>query len=166
MFINLENVFNNGADEIRTDFDFDFSSADVGGVYPFTTPVRLTGSIKNELGIVYLRSVAKFRFDGVCDRCAGEFSRDMTVPVEHILVSELNDEDNDEFILVEDMKLDIEQLVLEDIYLWLPMKTLCREDCKGICPKCGKNLNEGSCDCRKDVDPRLQALQDLLQGDS
>lgn len=166
MFINLENVFNNGADEIRTDFDFDFSSADVGGVYPFTTPVRLRGSIKNETDIVYLRAVAEFRFDGVCDRCAAEFSRDMTVPVEHILVSELNDEDNDEFILVEGMKLDIEQLVLEDIYLSLPMKTLCKEDCKGICPTCGKNLNEGHCDCRKEVDPRLQALQDLLQGDS
>ncbi len=166
MFINLENVFNNGADEIGTNFDFDFSSADVGGVYPFATPVRLRGSIKNETGIVYLHSVAEFRFDGVCDRCAADFSRDMTVPIEHILVSELNDEDNDEFILVEDMKLDIEQLVLEDIYLSLPMKTLCREDCKGICQKCGKNLNEGSCNCQKDIDPRLQALQDLLQSDS
>ncbi len=166
MFINLENVFNNGAEEIRTDFDFDFSSADYDGVYPFATPVKLRGSIKNETGIVYLRASAEFRFDGVCDRCAAEFSRDMTVPVEHILVSELNDEDNDEFILVDDMKLDIEQLVMEDIYLSLPMKTLCKEDCKGICSKCGKNLNEGPCDCKKEVDPRLQALQDLLQGDS
>ncbi|MDD6021874.1 MAG: YceD family protein [Acutalibacteraceae bacterium] len=166
MFINLENIFNNGADEIRTDFDFDFSGADYDGVYPFATPVHLRGSIKNETDIVYLRAEASFRFDGVCDRCAASFSRDMTVPVEHILVSELNDEDNDDFILVEDMKLDIEQLVLEDIYLSLPMKILCKEDCKGICPKCGKNLNEGPCGCKKDVDPRLQALQDLLQSDT
>ena len=162
MVIDLENVFNNGVDRIETDFDFDFSSVEFDSVYPFTTPVRLRGAVINETDIVYIRAEAAFRFEAVCDRCACEFSRDMTVPIEHILVSELNEEDNDEFILAEGMQLDIEQLVLEDILLSLPMKTLCKEECKGMCSQCGKNLNEGSCDCVKEVDPRLEALLGIL----
>ena len=47
--------------------------------------------------------------------------------------------------------------------LELPTKVLCKEDCKGLCPKCGKDLNLGSCDCKtKDIDPRWQALSDLF----
>ena len=66
------------------------------------------------------------------------------------------------YILVPDGKLDLSQLALEDVFLSLPSKLLCSEDCKGICPQCGKNLNEGPCDCKKEIDPRLAALLDLL----
>lgn len=165
MVINLENVFNNGVERISTDFDFDFSSVEFDGVYPFTTPVRLRGAVINETDIVYIRALASFRFDAVCDRCACEFSKDMTVGIEHILVSELNDEDNDDFILAEGMQLDVEQLVLEDILLSLPMRILCKEECKGMCSGCGKNLNEGPCDCKKEIDPRLAALAAMLTED-
>ena len=61
-----------------------------------------------------------------------------------------------------DGKLDLSQLALEDVFLSLPSKLLCKEDCKGICPQCGKNLNEGPCGCKKEVDPRLAALLDFL----
>lgn len=163
MFINLENVFNNGVGEIKLDYEFDFSDKEYDGMYPFTTPVKVHGVVKNETDIVYIKAVADFELNAVCDRCAGDFSRQMSVAVDHILVSQLNDESNDEFILVEGMNLALDELVMEDIYLSLPMRLLCKEDCKGICSKCGKNLNEGSCDCKKEVDPRLKALQQLLE---
>lgn len=165
MVINLENVFNNGVSSISVDSDYDFSDCEFNGVYPFTTPVKLRGAVVNETDIVYIRADASFRFDAVCDRCACEFSREMTVPINHILVSELNDEDNDEFILAEGMQLDVEQLVLEDILLSLPMKTLCKDECKGMCSGCGKNLNDGPCDCKKEIDPRLAVLQNLFAED-
>ena len=60
------------------------------------------------------------------------------------------------------MKLDIERLTLEDIYFALPSKVLCDDDCKGLCSKCGANLNEGPCECKKDIDPRFEALLSLL----
>ena len=53
---------------------------------------------------------------------------------EHVLARELNDEDNDDFIVVKDGLLDFSQLVTSDILLELPIKALCREDCKGLCP--------------------------------
>lgn len=162
MFINLENVFNNGVDEIKLDYSFDFSHEEYNGIYPFETPVVVSGAVRNETDIIYIRASARFTLKAVCDRCAADFEREMNVPIEHILVSELNDEDNDEFIVAEGMRLDLEQLVSEDIFLSLPMRLLCKEDCKGLCSKCGKNLNEGNCDCKKDVDPRLAGLMQLL----
>jgi uncharacterized protein len=62
--------------------------------------------------------------------------------------------DNDE--------IDLEQLMRERFEMSLPMKPLCSEDCRGLCPVCGTNLNRGSCDCKTDwEDPRLAALKTL-----
>lgn len=163
MIIALESIFDNGISNIVLDYSFDFSGCEYDGAFPFTAPVSLRGCIKNETGIVYADAVAEVDYNGACDRCAGELHRHFSVPVSHVLVSSLNNEDNDEFILVEGMRLDIEQLTLEDIYLFLPTKLLCSENCRGVCPECGKNLNEGDCGCTKPADPRFAALQQLLQ---
>ena len=59
--------------------------------------------------------------------------------------------------------LDIMPQIQESIYTLLPSKILCREDCAGLCPVCGKNLNEGPCSCvNEDVDPRLEALRNFV----
>ena len=58
--------------------------------------------------------------------------------------------------------LNLDDLLETEFILDMPTKFLCREDCKGVCPKCGKNLNDGECDCRPDVDPRFAALAQLL----
>lgn len=62
----------------------------------------------------------------------------------------------------ENDEIDLGQLMREQFYLSLPMKPLCRDDCKGLCPNCGTNLNAGSCDCKTEwEDPRLAALREL-----
>ena len=83
---------------------------------------------------------------------------------EHILVHELAGEDEEEFIVCGDYTLDLDELVAMDILLELPTRFLCREDCKGLCPKCGTNLNESTCNCsqEKEVDSRLSVLLTLL----
>ena len=145
MFIELDSLFNQGINCVKLDYKFDFSTEEINGVFPFTTPVELIGEIVNTSGIVTVSAKIIFSLDTVCDRCAENIKLDFNVPMEHELVSSLNTDETDEYILVEDMKLDIEQLTLEDIFLALPVKFLCDEDCKGICVKCGANLNEGSC---------------------
>lgn len=162
MFIELENLFNGGITEIPLDFEFDFSKEEIDGVFPFTTPVKLQGKIENVAEIVSVKAMATFSMDVDCSRCAEELELDMEVPVEHILVTELQNDETDEYIIVEDMKLDIERLTLEDVYFALPSKVLCDDDCKGLCSKCGANLNEGPCSCKKDIDPRFEALLGLL----
>lgn len=64
--------------------------------------------------------------------------------------------------VIEGNELDLAQVAREQILLNLPDQVLCREDCKGICPTCGKDLNEGECGCGgDDIDPRWAALKDL-----
>lgn len=133
-------------------------------MFPFTTPVRVRGDVVNRAGIVTMEAAATGVMHFVCDRCAAEAERTLSVPMEHILVSALQSEDDaDRYILVPDGKLDLRQLTLEDIFLSLPSKLLCSEDCKGLCPRCGKNLNDGPCDCQPEVDPRLAVLKQLLE---
>ncbi len=160
MFIALENLFNGGIKSIPLDYEFDFSSERFNGVFPFTTPVKLKGEITNTAGIVTVKGKINFILEICCDRCAAEVKLPFEVDMDHGLVSSLNDEENDDYILVEDMKLDIAELTSEDIYLALPGKILCKEDCKGVCSKCGADLNEGACDCKKDIDPRWEGLFD------
>jgi len=64
--------------------------------------------------------------------------------------------------VIEGSELDLAQVAREQIVLNLPEQVLCREDCKGICATCGKDLNEGDCHCGEDdIDPRWAALRDL-----
>lgn len=63
-----------------------------------------------------------------------------------------------------DDRIDLAQMIREQVYLALPMKPLCKEDCRGLCPECGTNLNLSSCSCVRDtVDPRLATLKTLLK---
>lgn len=159
MNIDLRRFFEN--DDISQDFDYEFSADDE--LIP--EPVKVKGFIKGSTGVVSLSSAAECSVCTQCAKCAKDISIKLDVPVEHLLISHLNDEDNDDYILVENMVLDLDELALEDIYLSLPSRFLCKKDCKGLCPFCGKDINEGECGCKKPVDPRLAALQKLLTDD-
>lgn len=156
MFIELEPIFN--VEGTSKAFIYEFKPDDCG----FIDTVSVSGEVKNNTGIVSLKAKAQFTIDTVCDRCAAPVKRKMTFPIDHLLISHLNDEDNDDFILVEDLHFNLDELVREDILLSLPAKILCCDDCKGLCQYCGANLNLGSCNCKKPVDPRLAVLSQLL----
>ena len=156
MFIELEPIFKcEGAEK---EFSYGFEPESCSEI----KSVEVKGRIFNRTGIVSLEAVADYTLDTSCDRCACAVLRKESLEISHFLVNELNDEDNDEYYLVESMNFDLDSLVREDILLSLPTKILCREDCKGICPYCGTNLNEKQCDCKKPVDPRLEALRKFL----
>jgi uncharacterized protein len=67
------------------------------------------------------------------------------------------------FSTYEDDLLDLDQLVREQLELSLPARVLCRSDCRGLCPQCGADLNTEQCQCAQPVDPRWQALADLMK---
>ena len=102
---------------------------------------------------------------GICDRCAGSFDREVTFPIDVVLVTELaNEENEDEWVFpLEGDSADLDDIVRTVFVLNLDSKLLCKEDCKGLCPKCGKNLNDGPCNCQKELDPRFAALKQLLE---
>ncbi len=163
MLLQLQSLFMGEQASLPIDCTLDFSKLEWNGCYPFQQPVCVKGEIRHNAGVVTLKARVDYRYDGICDRCASELSCDEHLSMEHILVVSLNHEDNDSFVLIDNYQLPLDELVEEDLILDQPSKRLCREDCRGLCQQCGKNLNEGDCGCRQDtVDPRLAALKQLL----
>ena len=130
------------------EFDFDIPAKELNenGSYYFKTPIKVRGFVENRAGVVTLRYSADFSLLLTCDRCLKEFVREFEFSFEHILVRAAHNEEQD-YVVCEDNTLDMNELTLSDSLLQLPTKILCSEDCKGLCPKCGKDLNEGDCDC-------------------
>lgn len=162
MVIELESIFNTEGMRIPVDYELDLSSIQVSGFSPITQPVKVEGSIENKAGIVSLNANARLIYEAPCDRCAADVKKEFNYPVQHTLVVALESGENDAFLEVPNMRLNLDELVEEDVNLALPSKYLCNEECKGLCMNCGKNLNEGQCNCKKAVDPRLAVLLDLL----
>lgn len=162
MILDLEPIFNNEGMVKEFDFELDLSEQEIFGTKPFTTPVKVKGSAGNYTGIVEMRAKAEFELETSCDRCAKPIKLPVATDIFHTLVTHLNDETNDELLLVNELRFDLKPLITEDIFLDFPAKLLCDEECKGVCPRCGKDLNTGSCSCEKEIDPRLAALKQLL----
>ena len=106
------------------------------------------------------------QLDLVCDRCGKAFSREKVVKLDSLVAQELEDEENDDILLLEGTELDLDQAASEAFVLAMDTKNLCSDDCKGLCAKCGANLNLGPCGCKPEVDPRLAALAQLLDNDA
>ena len=166
MILDLKTLFDLVGESREVACDLDLSNESLYGIAPFGRPVRVAGKIENRAGVVKLVFSVKSVLSLQCDRCLKVVERDLDDSFEHILVRELsNEEDEDiyDYVICEDGTLDLAELVRTDLMLELPTKVLCKEDCKGLCPKCGKDLNLDSCNCKtKDIDPRWQALSDLF----
>ena len=105
----------------------------------------------------------------ICSRCLDEVvcSYDLqivrTVNMEKKEAYTEDASESDEISYIEDCTLDVDMLVLDELYTKLPMTVLCKEDCKGICKVCGTNLNKGICDCDQTVpDPRMAVFSDIF----
>lgn len=159
MFIELEPVFNNIGSKKMFEYSFVLEDCEI------REPAKAKGVVENRAGVVTLTADTVLEYQTVCDRCLKPLTRTVQKQFVHTLVSALNDEDNGDFILVEDMHFDLDELLREDILLHIPTKELCKPDCKGLCPMCGADLNVTTCSCKPPVDPRLAVLQSLLDNE-
>jgi uncharacterized protein len=123
--------------------------------------VRLRGSIKSTIS-------------AFCDRCLNAVTIPVEIPFDlfyapadpgagHTGENELSKRDLD-FGVFENDQIDLDEMALEQLELELPSRVLCREDCRGLCPQCGADLNVEQCECRAQIDPRWQVLADLKAG--
>ena len=119
------------------------------------------GVVSNEAGILHMRGTITAEMLCVCDRCGQEFESTKETAVDAVLVEE-ESEDNPELFVLEGTEIDAQEVLSTCFILDMETKFLCREDCKGLCPRCGKNLNLGSCGCGKEIDPRFAVLEQLL----
>lgn len=150
MTADLRQVFNIVGE--RKEFDYEIPAAELKqrSSYDFAENAAVSGCFYNRADVVHMNYSVKFTLNIVCDRCLKELSRDFSYEFEHIIVNSLNSEnDDDEFIVAENYRVDIDEIALSDLLLELPTKLLCKDDCKGLCPVCGCDLNESECNCQK-----------------
>lgn len=138
------------------------------GDYPIIEkePVILTITHEGERKIT-VQGEAKFTLMMPCDRCLEPVSVPFTLSIKEELDMNQSDEDRvealDEQPYISGYYLDVDGLVLNELILNLPMKVLCRKDCRGICNFCGVNLNHGICTCDSTMpDMRMSAIQDIF----
>lgn len=163
MLIQVKSILHTPGKHLDFHFEMDLSDVEFAGRYPISRPVIVEGEVRNRADVLYLELAAQTTLDAVCDRCGKAFLQEKVVPFRCILAEEVQNEDSDEIVLLEDDQVDVGELARTEFILEMDTKTLCSEDCKGLCPRCGADLNLGPCSCKKEVDPRLAVLAKLLE---
>lgn len=103
-----------------------------------------------------------------CSRCLEPVTVSIPIEIDEEVDMKLTDQERidvlDESSYVRGKELDTEKMLHNEILIRWPMRVLCKEDCKGICSRCGANLNQGSCDCdTADLDPRMAVISDIFK---
>ncbi len=153
MILQLKRLFERSGD--RFDIDCRLSLEELsehGGCESFSTPISLKGSVRNRAGMVSLDYACEFSVRSLCDRCLDEFESSYRFEFEHILITDESSFDGDSAVVCEGGSCDLDEIVISDILAELPTKRLCSENCKGLCPVCGQNLNRGECGCSARID--------------
>jgi len=147
-------------------YTFDKKVEEVGLSEPFFGNIIVESKLQKSQRQVIVESNIKANVNFECDRCGVEYKQELSnkYKIVYLFSSDINDENqvNLKYISFEADKIDLTPDVRDYAILAIPMKKLCREDCKGLCMNCGKNLNLGSCNCKKEaVDSRWLPLQKL-----
>lgn len=165
MRFNLKEILHVPGASLPFESQLDLSDLDFYGERPFAHPIVIHGAVRTMAGALVLEGSADTTLELVCDRCLKPFRQELRLPVSTLLAETLEDEENDEIVLLEDGAVDLDEVFTTALVLSMDSKHVCSEDCKGLCATCGANLNEGPCGCRKEIDPRLAALAQLLDKD-
>ena len=165
MLLGLSKIIDCPGASVPFSTSVDLSDLCFGVSYPVSEPVKAEGMVRNTAGVLVMTGEITTCIHGTCDRCASSFDREIKLPIDVVLVTEMaNEENEDEWVFpLEGDSADLDDIVRTVFVLNLDSKLLCKEDCKGLCHQCGKNLNEGPCNCQKELDPRFAALKQLLE---
>jgi uncharacterized protein len=150
--------------------------AQEGDAYRIVDPVQLDFDIFKDKEKFRLAGTVRTTLELPCSRCLEAFRLPVAATFDQRFLPasdmaqdperEVQDEDID-ISYYRDDRIDLNELLREQFYLALPMKPLCSEGCRGLCPQCGTNLNTGACSCATAwEDPRLAPLKGLVRGDS
>ena len=164
MKLDLKPIAGQPGQQLSFHFELDLSQLEWNGGRPIPEPITVEGTVRNRAGALLLTASLTGVLSLVCDRCATPFRREKRVDYETLLAMELENGESDDIVLVgQNGVLDLDELMGDVFLLNLDTKNLCKKDCKGLCPGCGADLNQEPCRCKKEVDPRLAKLAQLLE---
>lgn len=138
-FLDINDFSRRDGDSLPFDEVLDLSAWDES-----FSQVRICGKLRNVVGVMTFRAVVSGVCTAVCDRCLDPAVLPLEAELKTVLTLESSEDDS---VAVEGGKIDLEKTAYDALVLALPIKILCKEDCLGLCPSCGKNLNNGDCGC-------------------
>lgn len=172
MVLNISSLLAGKKEKIDIDYMLDVSTDDMSGVVnlsgvSFSSPAKVTGVITDNAGYMRMTLSVTLPYVALCARCAKEVGGEFSIDFERTVVPDGMVEDVEEkeedFVVVQNGMLDIDEQLAEILLLDFPTRVLCSEDCKGLCHKCGKDLNEGECGCSKvDINPAFAKLLSMF----
>ena len=128
----------------------------------FNGPVTAQGQVSNTAGVLELTADVTADMTVRCDRCGKPVHLRLAPRYAATLQADAQDADSEDVFPLTGDEADVSDVLETCFILGTDQRFLCREDCKGLCPVCGKDLNDGPCSCGKEIDPRMAALGQLL----
>ena len=162
MQINITEMDGAPGREIPFSFSVPAEELDVqSDAYTFDSPIRVEGRVTHTGTALRVEGTIAATKHFVCDRCL----KACEVTQEHPFSEEFRSENpEEESNVIIDGRIDLRPLVRDTLMAAQPLSNLCKPDCKGLCPVCGHDLNDGDCGCDRFVpDPRLAALQQFMK---
>lgn len=165
MELNLLPVLNCEGKRLPVDVSFEIESRQ-GDLFRILSPVVLKGQVVNIGGCLEFEAKGSATLEFMCDRCCDTFSEEVVFNIEEKFKKEESadiPQENPDITVIVGNVIDLDEIAYDGLALSMPSKILCSEDCKGLCANCGKNLNEGQCECdTRPIDPRFDILDKLL----
>lgn len=161
MRLNLREIIEVPGGSVPFAAELDTELLNFPAVLRYKDKPRAEGRVYNEAGVLHLEGTLTAEMTCVCDRCGEAFDSVKETALDAVIVEEESEEHPELFVL-DGNEIDLDEILSTSFILDMETKFLCREDCKGLCSGCGKNLNLGPCGCRKQIDPRFAVLEQLL----
>lgn len=173
MKIDLSSLLSKREPAVAFSFSLDPDKTEDAAILPeevtLADGIKVSGKVSDCSGYFSLRATVSAEYTTVCDRCLAPISDRVEFPYERIVVSGMADleaigVDEEDVLFVRDGGVDADREIIEEMCLEMPVYHLCEEDCPGLCDKCGQRL-DGFCTCKneKEIDPRLESFQKLLE---
>lgn len=169
MIIDIDRLPKKG---IRLERDFEFSNLEVVEEEAvFLEPVHAEVTVRREGDEVFIKGTVKTVISFVCSRCLVPYEYPLEARFDLVYLPEELEEPKEELDSQDletsfyySRRVDLKEVILEQLNLSFPVKPLCSEDCRGLCPVCGKDINSGACTCETETpDERLAKLKIFLK---
>ena len=168
MVIDLSEIIRDIDAKINLDNDIEVESTEfMGEMFTFEKPMHIKGTITNNTKSLEFTGKVTGEMGVLCARCR----KPLTVPVDfdisEVIMQDNGEEIDDDVLVISGEEIDIYDVIINSFLMNVEGKYLCNEDCKGLCSKCGADLNLGECGCdNDDIDPRWAKLAEIMKNSS
>ena len=147
MRLDIGRVVSNEKFILEFDEQADYTDFDMYGEHPFAEPIKISGTVKNKYSGIEFYAKVNAHCKSTCDRCLKPVEFELDTEISSFIDLDSDEESDSPIEIKSGRFIELDDALLESLLFAYPQKILCKEDCKGLCPKCGADLNEAPCKC-------------------